>query len=226
MTISREQRLGMAADHQRGGKGPRLRGEIAHAPANNAGLVAGFPPHRVLDRLPGLDEAGEARPHAGLKAMRAAEHATLARDREHDHDRIRAGESCARHTGQSRRQPASTRSVAAPHVEQKRCRPCQLSSALPSASGGEMVRLDQAAHRDRAQIGHDEFLTRLEHFGGLRARAQLAYLRRVAAQPEKDDLCRGAKRARLRQREQRIANGARVLEDYRIASDQIGTDAC
>jgi hypothetical protein len=27
-----------------------------------------------------------------LKAMRAAEHATLARDREHDHDRIRAGE--------------------------------------------------------------------------------------------------------------------------------------
>src|SRR5262245_36730976 len=28
--------LGMAADHQRGGKRPRLRGEVAYAPANDA----------------------------------------------------------------------------------------------------------------------------------------------------------------------------------------------
>jgi hypothetical protein len=130
------------------------------------------------------------------------------------------GKCCARHTGQSRRQPASTRSVAAPHDEQKRCRPCQLSSALPSAS--EVVRLDQAAHRNRAQIGHDEFLARFEHFGGLRLERDRES-RRVAVEPEKDDLRRGAERARLRQREQRIANGARVLEDHRVAGDQIGT---
>src|SRR6516162_8525008 len=88
--LARE-RLGMTADHQRGGKGPGLRGEITHASANDAGLFARFPPHGVFDRLPGLDETGEARPHAGLKAMRAAENAALARDRQHDHDRIRAG---------------------------------------------------------------------------------------------------------------------------------------
>src|SRR5512132_3525945 len=34
--LARE-RLGMTADHQRGGKGPGLRGEIAHASANDAG---------------------------------------------------------------------------------------------------------------------------------------------------------------------------------------------
>src|SRR6516164_1270781 len=85
-------RLGMTADHQRSGEGPGLRGEIAYASANDAGFFARFPPHGVFDRLPGLDETGEARPHAGLKTMRAAEHAALARNRKHDHDRIRARE--------------------------------------------------------------------------------------------------------------------------------------
>src|SRR6266481_5178609 len=85
------ERLGMTADHQRGGKGPGLGGEIAHASANDAGLFARFPPHGIFDRLARLDETGEARPHAGLKSIRAAEHAALARDRKHDHDRVRAG---------------------------------------------------------------------------------------------------------------------------------------
>src|SRR4029077_12117793 len=82
--------LGVAADHHGGGKGPRLRGEVAHAPANNPGLLARFAPHGVFDRLPRLDKAGEARPHAWLKAIRTAEHAALAGHRQHDHDRIRA----------------------------------------------------------------------------------------------------------------------------------------
>src|SRR6266516_3322749 len=89
--LARE-RLGVTADHQRGGKGPGLGSEITHASAHDAGLFARFPPHGIFDRLPGLDEPGEARPHAGLKTMRAAEHAALARDRKHDHHRIRAGE--------------------------------------------------------------------------------------------------------------------------------------
>src|SRR4029079_18933381 len=85
------QRLGMTADHQRGGKRPWLRGEIAHAAADDAGLFAGFPPHGVLDRLTRFHEARQARPHARLKAVRTAEHATLARNRKHDRDWIGAG---------------------------------------------------------------------------------------------------------------------------------------
>src|SRR5262244_975051 len=60
--LARE-RLGVTADHQRGGKGPGLGSEIAHASAHDAGLFARFPPHGIFDRFPRLDEAGEARPH-------------------------------------------------------------------------------------------------------------------------------------------------------------------
>src|SRR5436190_21027394 len=86
------ERLGVAADHQRGRERPGLRPEIGDAPADDAGLLAGFPPHRILDRLARLDEAREARPHAGLEAVGAAEHATLALDRQHDRDRVGARE--------------------------------------------------------------------------------------------------------------------------------------
>src|SRR2546430_4944106 len=99
--------------------------------------------------------------------------------------------------------------------------PVPIEQRLAFGERGEMVRLDQAAHRDRAQVRHDEFLARFEHFGGLRLERNRES-RRVAAQPEKDDLRRAAERARLRQREQRIASGASVLEDYRVAGDQIG----
>src|SRR5262245_37544609 len=53
------QGFGVAADHQRGRKRPRLRPEIVHASTDDAGFLAGFPPHRLLDGLAGLDEAGE-----------------------------------------------------------------------------------------------------------------------------------------------------------------------
>src|SRR5207244_1209867 len=76
----------------RGRKWPRLRGEIVDAPAHDAGLLAGFAPHRVFDRLARFDEAREAGPHAGLKAVGAAEHAALTLDREHDCNRIGARE--------------------------------------------------------------------------------------------------------------------------------------
>src|SRR5258708_16227700 len=51
--LARE-RLGMTADHQRGGKGPGLRGEIAHASANDATLFPLLPPHALSARPPAL----------------------------------------------------------------------------------------------------------------------------------------------------------------------------
>jgi len=86
------QRLGMAADHDRRWKRPRLRGEISYAPAGDAGLLEHFAPHRFLDGFPRLGEAGKARPHGRRETPRAAKHAAFAQDREHDHDRIGARE--------------------------------------------------------------------------------------------------------------------------------------
>src|ERR1700733_6305687 len=84
------QRLGMAADHDRRRKRPRLRGEIAYAPAVDTGLLGHFAPHRFLDGFPRLGEAGQARPHGRREAPRAAKHAAFTQDHQHDHDRIGA----------------------------------------------------------------------------------------------------------------------------------------
>src|ERR1700722_6204304 len=62
-------RLRVAADHERHRERPGLRGEIGDPPADDAGLLAGLAPNRRLDRLARLDEAGEARPHAGLEPV-------------------------------------------------------------------------------------------------------------------------------------------------------------
>src|SRR5262249_52021349 len=71
------QRLGMAADHQRHRKRPGLRGEVAHAAGDDAGLLERLAPHRILDRLTRLDEAGKARPHARHEPRRAPEQAAV-----------------------------------------------------------------------------------------------------------------------------------------------------
>src|ERR1700722_14408360 len=87
--LARE-RLCEAADHERHRERPRLRCEIGDRSADDAGLLARLAPDRLLDRLARLDKAGEARPHAGLEPVRAAQDATSAGDGEHDHDRIGA----------------------------------------------------------------------------------------------------------------------------------------
>src|SRR5450755_1640244 len=86
------QGLGVAADHQRGRKRPRLRVEILHPATGDAGFLARFPPHRVLDRFARLDEAGQARPHGRHKTRAAAEQAALAVACQHDSHRIGARE--------------------------------------------------------------------------------------------------------------------------------------
>src|SRR5262249_60069920 len=84
------ERLGVAADNQRQGKGPGLRGEMGDAAARDAGLLLPLAPYRLLDVLARFDEAGEARPHGRGEARRAPEQAMLALHRQHDDDRIGA----------------------------------------------------------------------------------------------------------------------------------------
>src|SRR5215510_1034353 len=218
--LARE-RLGMTADHQRGGKGPGLRGEIAHASANDAGLFARFPPHGIFDRLPGLDEPGEARPHAGLKAIRAAEHAALARDRKHDHDRIRAREML-RAAGWAIASPAGFDEIGrGPAIRAKAMARMPVEQRLAFGERRQMVGLDQATHRDRAQIGDDELVPCFEHLRG-RPVERDRESRRVLAEAEKNEFRRAAERARVFQREQRIGKSGGFVEDHQLAGDHIG----
>src|SRR5687767_12320782 len=86
----RVRRARVAADHQRHRERPRLRAEIFHLAADDAGLLQRLAPRRFLDALAGLDEARKARPHVGDEAPGAPEQAALAVDRQHDHHRIGA----------------------------------------------------------------------------------------------------------------------------------------
>ena len=116
------QRLRMAADHQRHREGPRLRGEIGHAPADDAGLLLDLAAHRGLDRLAVLDEARERRIDATGEARAASEEAAIAPDGEHDRDRIGARKCCVLQLAQSRRKPDTEALLAAPQLAQKRWR--------------------------------------------------------------------------------------------------------
>src|SRR5262249_39201120 len=60
----------------------------------------------------------------------------------------------------------------------------------------QMVGLDQATHRDRAQIGDDELVPCFEHLRGRRLECDRES-RRVLAEAEKNDLRRAARCARL-----------------------------
>src|SRR6516164_9734829 len=221
--LARE-RLGMTADHQRGGKGPGLRGEITHASANDAGLFARFPPHGVFDRLPGLDETREARPHAGLKAMRAAEHAALARDRKHDHDRIRAGKMLRPARG-AIAPPAGFDEIGRGTARRaKAMAPMPVEERFALGEGRQMLGLDQAADRDRAEIGDDELVPCFEHLRGRRLECDRES-RRLLAEAEKNQLRGAAKRARFCQCEQWIGKRGCLLEDHQLASNHIGARA-
>src|SRR4030095_3806621 len=96
------------------------------------------------------------------------------------------GKCCVRQDGQSRRQPPSTRLLAAPQFGQKRWRAWQPTSALPSASGGRGVGA-----------------------GGMEPAGES---RRAVVEAEKDGLRRAAERARFRRREQRVVDLGALLQ--------------
>src|SRR5271156_4827893 len=83
-------RFSKAADHQRGGERPWLRGEVLHRAAGDSGFLPDFAPDRSLDGFSWLDEPGQSRIHALREPRLAAEQASVAFDREHDDDRIGA----------------------------------------------------------------------------------------------------------------------------------------
>src|SRR5580704_7800219 len=85
------QRYGMATDHQRRRERPWPGRKIFDPCAGKTHLYAHVTAHRFLDRFPGLDETGEARPPGLRETRRTAEYATLAGNRQHDHNRIGAG---------------------------------------------------------------------------------------------------------------------------------------
>ena len=78
--------------HQARRERPRLRGQVAHAPAADARLLAHLAAHGLLRRLARLDEAGEAREPGARAPAVAAEQGPLAADGEHDHHGIGARE--------------------------------------------------------------------------------------------------------------------------------------
>ena len=67
-----------------------------------------------------------------------------------------------------------------------------------------MLGVDHALHRDGAQIGDFQIVARLERLDRCRIEAE-AEARRAVHEAEKHALARGAERARLGGREQRIA---------------------
>ena len=134
------QRLGVAADHQRGGERPGLARMIGDAADRDAGLLLHLAPHRLLDRLARLQEAGERRIHAGREARLPAEQAALAVDRQHDHHRIDARKNLDRR----RRRRCG-------------CTPPPLQRERPAAAPAEAVRgvpVEIGARlRERREVG-------------------------------------------------------------------------
>ena len=126
--------------------------------------------------------------------------------------------------GQARFQPASTMSVLAPQFEQKRCRACQCSIALASASGGRCSGVDKALDRDRAQIDDEQIVARLQRLGARLADAG-AEARGAVEQAEEHRLGGRRERARLVRRERRIVQAVALLQHDQLAADDIGSRA-
>ncbi len=129
------ERLGETAVHQRHRERPWLRVRDTSRGRINSGLFQSFAPHRILERFAGLDEPAR-HDHRLRRSGRSGRAARGCLHGEHDRDRVGAREMLDLAGRAARFQPASTTSVLTPQLEQKRCRACQCSIALASASGG------------------------------------------------------------------------------------------
>src|SRR5262249_61070104 len=85
----------------------------------------------------------------------------------------------------------------------------------------QMIDLDEALHRDRAQVDDDELVARLEGLGDMRLERDCE-AGRTPAEAEKDDLGGATERARFWQCEQRIGNGGGALEGSPGGGDGVG----
>ncbi len=185
----------------------------------DAGFLEHLAPHRFLEGLARLDEAREARPHAGRKARLPPEETTLAVDREHDHAGI----------GARKMMRAAGRAIAPP---------AGLGAfALVSAFGAEAVRRvpgqerlgggkprqvlgRETLHRDRAEIEDQKIAARLQRLGG-RLRQRNAGARRAIGNPDEHPLEDRPEASRFFERKQRIEFLAAAREHDDFAADRV-----
>ena len=110
-------------------------------------------PHRLLDRLARLEEAGERRIHARREARLPAEQAALAVDREHDHHRIDARKDLDR---AGRRRCGSTpprfSCSGPPQRPQKRFARMPVEIGARLRERREIGRIERALDRERAKV--------------------------------------------------------------------------
>src|SRR5215472_1284579 len=216
------QRLGIAADHDRRRERPRLRCEIAHPAARNSHFFRHLSPHCLFDRFAGFGETGKARPHAWREPTRATEHAALARNHQHDHDRIgtrkmlgTAGRTIAPPAAFGRRRrSAAVRAKAVPRMPTEK--------RLGLGERRQMVRRDHALHRDRAKIGDFKVIARFQSFKRMLIEAESEARRRVG-QSEEDDFAHGVEIARFGRRKQCLTQFAGGFKRYELAADHIGS---
>src|SRR5690606_34928504 len=88
-----------ASDHQRMGERPGLAGMIDDAPQADARFLQRFAANGCLYGFSGLDEARQRRVHARFEMWAASKQASVARDCEHDRNRVSAGEMFRRALG-------------------------------------------------------------------------------------------------------------------------------
>src|SRR5215469_297541 len=214
-------RLGVAADHDRRGKRPRLGREITHAPASNANLFQDFTADRLFEAFARLGETGQTRPHGRCEASRTPEHASFAGDRQHDDDGIGAREMLGP-TGGTIAPPAgldqcgccaAIRAEPMPRMPTEQC--------LGFGQGRQMIRRHHALHRDRAQVGDLKVVARLQFLNRLWVEAK-PEPRRCISKPEEHDLAHAAECARLARRKQRVARLA-GFEHHKFAPDHVAS---
>ena len=88
----------------------------------------------------------------------------------------------------------------------------------------QVLGADQALHGDRAQIGDFQIVARLERLDRRRLEADTE-ARRLIHEAEEHGFARGAERARLGAREQRIASLATIFHHHQFAADHIESGA-
>ena len=127
----RRQRLGPAAEHQRGRKGPGLAGQIAHCTKPDARFLEHLAAHGGFQRLARFDESGQQRIHPLGPARRPAQQHRIAMRDQHDDHRIGA-RKMMRAAGRAVALPAAHRHFRRARRRWRRSRGWRAIAAAPS----------------------------------------------------------------------------------------------
>ena len=150
---------GEAADHQRRGKRPGLRGDIAHLVADDARSPRGSraaPPPRPSRRAPESRRAPNTC-LSGKRACRPSRHRSPSTASMMTTGSVR-GKCWVLQASHSRRQPAAATRVGAPQLAQKPWRACQCAIALAWPRIATVCRSDEPLHGDGAHVDRLEIV--------------------------------------------------------------------